>query len=173
MIIDKIEVGQLQTNCYILKKGDKCVIIDPGAEAKKIIARVGKLHVLTILVTHFHFDHIEALDELINYYSVKLNDYSKLNNLKVIATPGHTKDSQTFYFFDEQVMFCGDFLFKSTFGRIDLGGNRHDMMESIIKISNYDDNITLYPGHGPSSTLAEEKLNFKNYLDYLKSIDKF
>ena len=55
-------------------------------------------------------------------------------------------------------MITGDFLFKGTIGRCDLdGGNFSFMYDSIQKIKQYDDDIVIYPGHGESSTLGEEK----------------
>ena len=113
MQIKKIEVGDLATNCYLVKIDQGLVIIDPGDEAAKIIREVGKEKVRTILVTHSHFDHIGALKELLNYYNVHLNAYDMIPNLQIINTPGHTSDSKTFYFAQDKVMFCGDFLFKN------------------------------------------------------------
>ena len=57
-------------------------------------------------------------------------------------------------------MFTGDFLFKESIGRCDLGGNIKDMKDSINKIKKYDKNIIIYPGHGDSTTLGEEKRRF-------------
>ena len=54
-------------------------------------------------------------------------------------------------------MFTGDFLFYHAYGRTDLGGSDSDMRNSLNLIKNYPDEITIYPGHGPISTLGEEK----------------
>ena len=53
-------------------------------------------------------------------------------------------------------MFVGDFLFKDGIGRTDLGGNVLDMKKSLLKISKYDKNIDIYPGHGDKSKLGLE-----------------
>ena len=53
-------------------------------------------------------------------------------------------------------MFVGDFIFKDGVGRTDLGGDYHDLVSSIKKISKYDKDITLYPGHGDSTKLGRE-----------------
>lgn len=169
MKIKRLILGELQTNCYLLIKDNKCIIIDPADEKNKIIEAVGKLEVLTILTTHHHFDHIGALDELLKYYQVEENDYLAVDNMEVINTPGHTNDSKTFYFPQEKIMFCGDFLFKGTFGRTDLGGDNHDMIDSINKIKNYSNDIKLYPGHGEYSSLEIEKNNFNEYIGYLEN----
>jgi len=60
-------------------------------------------------------------------------------------------------------MFTGDFIFRSSIGRTDLGGNDLDMQESLEKISSYPDDIVLYPGHGDETTLGREKPRFKYY----------
>lgn len=55
-------------------------------------------------------------------------------------------------------MFTGDFLFKESIGRCDLPtGSLNEMKESLEKIKNYSDEISLYPGHGENSNLGYEK----------------
>ena len=172
MDVQRLILGDLETNCYILTKNSKCIIIDPAGEAEKIKEAVGQNKVLTILITHHHFDHIGAKEELIEYYKVKENNFDIIDDMEVISTPGHSLDSITFYFKKEQVMFCGDFLFKNTFGRVDLeGGDAKMMIESINKIKMYDDNIKLFPGHGEFTYLGKEKQNFKDYLAYLQNLE--
>ena len=165
MQIKCIPVGSLQANCYLVKKENKVLIIDPGDEAKKIEEELKNDIVVGLLLTHNHFDHTGALSYFENKYHLKTNENTGYFTYEVIKTPGHTKDSQTFYFPEEKIMFTGDFLFKGTIGRMDLeGGSILDMKESLEKISKYDDDITLYPGHGESSTLGQEKLNFTYYI---------
>ena len=65
MEITELTVGAYQTNCYIVTSDDKsAVIVDPGAEADKIINKAKELgaKVKYILLTHGHFDHIGAAD---------------------------------------------------------------------------------------------------------------
>lgn len=165
MEIKKVIVGPLETNCYILKNNNECLVIDPGADFPKIKKEIGENKVVGCLVTHFHQDHIEALEELLSYYNVEINNINNNNfNFIMLETPGHTFDSRTFYFPKEKVMFCGDFLFKNGIGRTDLGGNQKDMINSLHEIEKYDDEITIYPGHGPSTTLGQEKRNFSLYI---------
>ena len=57
-------------------------------------------------------------------------------------------------------MFTGDFLFKGVIGRTDLEySSFNDMKKSLIKIYKYSDNIIIYPGHGESSNMKNEKNN--------------
>ncbi|PLR89501.1 MBL fold metallo-hydrolase [Bacillus sp. T33-2] len=69
----QLPLGPLQTNCYIISNEDNtCLIIDPGEEPDKIFAFVdGKnLKPVAIMLTHAHFDHIGAVDEVREKYSV-------------------------------------------------------------------------------------------------------
>lgn len=71
MKIDKLVVGAIQTNCYIISSDKKnTILIDPGDEADKIIEFIdsNKLIVKYILLSHGHFDHVLALKELISKY---------------------------------------------------------------------------------------------------------
>lgn len=170
--VKNVVVGMLQTNCYIIEKNSNCLIVDPGDECEKIVKEIN-CKPIAILVTHRHFDHIGALDELENRYSIPVYDFSNLKegifniedfNFEIIYTKGHTNDSITFYFKDDEIMFTGDFLFSGSIGRTDLPtGNYMEMQESINKILTYNDIIKVYPGHGPSTTLGIEK-EYNNYL---------
>ena len=61
MQIQRIKVGLLQTNCYLLEENNQLIVIDPGDEQEKILAGVKDREVLVVLLTHRHFDHIGAL----------------------------------------------------------------------------------------------------------------
>ncbi|HOK40550.1 MAG TPA: MBL fold metallo-hydrolase [bacterium] len=66
-------VGPLETNCYILvNEKNEAIIIDPGAETKKIISQIEKenFQPKVILLTHTHFDHIGAVYYLQKKYSI-------------------------------------------------------------------------------------------------------
>ncbi len=64
--IDRIVTGQIQENTYILSQGNAAVIIDPGDEAPRLIDHITKnnLKPEAILLTHAHFDHVGAVQEL-------------------------------------------------------------------------------------------------------------
>lgn len=170
MIIDIVKVGYLEENCYIISKDNKCIIIDPGDEFYKIKKKVQDKEVLAILITHYHFDHVGALEECLNLYKCKLIDYkhevSSIGPFKfeMILTPGHKEDSVTYYFRDDKVMFVGDFVFKGSIGRCDLkGGSISDMISSINNIKKYDKETIIYPGHGDFTNLGYE-INNNPYL---------
>lgn len=164
MKISKIVVGSLKENCYILSIEDKILVVDPGDEYSKIKEKIEGKKLLGVLITHHHFDHVGALSELLEEYPVPLYDAKTKDkevlihpfHFKIISTQGHTNDSVTFYFEDDKIMFTGDFLFKQSIGRTDLGGNDDDMRKSIQKIKEYPD-VLIYPGHGDETTLNFEK----------------
>lgn len=162
MEIKKITVGELAENCYIISNDKYSLIIDPGDEATRIINSIKK-EVVGILITHYHFDHIGALETLQKHYQVAVNNFNNpYFSFEVIKTPGHTADSLTFYFPNDNIMFTGDFLFSDTIGRMDLPtGSTKDMLSSLELISTYPSKTTIYPGHGPSNTLKESLNNIK------------
>ena len=75
--------------------------------------------------------------------------------LKVLHTPGHTPGGISLLLDDS--IFTGDTLFSGSVGRFDLpGGSEEVLLNSIKKILSLDENLIIYPGHGPSSTVGEE-----------------
>ena len=90
---------------------------------------------------------------------------------KVIYTPGHTEGSTSLYCEEEKLLFSGDTLFRGTWGRTDLPtSNFVDIMESITrKLIILPENTIVYPGHGKSTMIKEEKpiyLDLKPRVDY-------
>lgn len=168
MQIKTLILGDLETNCYIVSIDNECLIIDPADDFSSIRESLSDKKVVGCLVTHFHFDHIGALEEVLSKYNLEINKV-KSNKFKfdIIETPGHTIESKTFYFPEEKIFFSGDFLFQNSIGRTDLGGNNQLMKESLDKIESYPDDITIYPGHGPTTNLGNEKKNFSKYKEYL------
>ena len=64
--MNSVGVGKLMTNCYVVDEGTGgVVVIDPGGEADKILKLVGDRPIRLILVTHWHGDHVGALEELL------------------------------------------------------------------------------------------------------------
>lgn len=166
MKIDKVVVGNLEENCYILEKEDKILVIDPGDDFPKIREKIKDREVLAVLLTHRHFDHIGALKEMIESYGCPIYERENLLEKKyqigpfsftVIYTEGHSADSVSYYFEEEKFILVGDFVFKGTIGRCDLPtGDFGRMMKSIEKLEKYP-NVTLYPGHGEETDLLTEK----------------
>lgn len=72
-------LGPVQTACYLVSHEGKAVVIDPAANAQAIIRQLKTkgLELESILVTHGHFDHIGALNELAEYYQVPIYTHKK------------------------------------------------------------------------------------------------
>jgi glyoxylase-like metal-dependent hydrolase (beta-lactamase superfamily II) len=77
---------------------------------------------------------------------------------RVILTPGHTPGSVCFHFKAGGLLVTGDTLFAGGVGRTDLpGGNSRMLAASLKKLAAFPDETIIYPGHGPSSSIAAEK----------------
>ncbi len=169
MKIINLKVGDLETNCYILKTDKEAFIIDPGGDPEKILEHVEKQEV-KIINTHHHFDHTLANDELKEKLNaevfihedekdfvdfkvdrfLKEGDVLKIGDteLKVLHTPGHTQGG--ICLFTDDFVFSGDTLFENGYGRVDLpGGDFEKMSASLKRIQGMlKNNTTIYPGHG-------------------------
>ena len=175
MEIEIVKVGKLECNCYLLGIGNKVLVIDPGDEYIKIRKGIGNREVVGIIITHYHFDHVGALEEIVKDYAVDVYDKNNMSegsskideySFEVIYTPGHKEDSITIYFREEKIMFCGDFIFRDSIGRCDLpGGDMSGMIKSIEKIKKYDIDTIIYPGHGDETRLGYEIDNNVYFLD--------
>ena len=84
--VERLVVGELAVNCYIVENTEsrECFIVDPGAEARRIILAVGERRVRAVLLTHGHYDHIGAVDEICAHYGVPVyvheGDAAKLSD---------------------------------------------------------------------------------------------
>ncbi|MCF7957481.1 MAG: MBL fold metallo-hydrolase [Phycisphaerae bacterium] len=87
-----------------------------------------------------------------------LIDWETLH-LAVLATPGHTPGSVSFYCRDARVVFVGDALFAGSIGRTDFpNGNSQQLLDSIRQqLFTLPDETIVYSGHGPETTIGHEK----------------
>jgi hydroxyacylglutathione hydrolase len=184
VILKSLAVGAFGTNCYIVGSNTSLegMIIDPGDEASQILRSVkeAKLKIKLIVITHGHGDHTGAIDQIkqatgasIAIHSsdagaldsqyradllLKGGDSVDLGDLHffVIHTPGHSPGGICLY--GHKVLFCGDTLFNYSIGRTDLGGSTSQLLNSIItKLMILPDDTVVYPGHGPATTIGEER----------------
>ena len=199
MIIEKLEVGPIMANCFILgcEETQEAVVIDPGDDADVILMKLADLNlkVKYLINTHGHFDHvggnarmkevtgailaIHPLDEpMLSQLSssatmfglssdnspppdLHLNEgdevvFGKIT-LKVIHTPGHSQGGICLY--TPGHLFAGDTLFARSIGRTDLPGGDFDTLIASIKdkLLVLDDNTVVYTGHGPETSIGQEK----------------
>ena len=167
-MLRKLVVGPYQSNCYILgcDKTKVGVVIDAGDEAVRIVNEISRngLRILHILITHGHVDHVGAASELkrITKADGNLREGQKIEvgsyTLTAIHTPGHSPGGMCFS--APGAVFTGDTLFAGSIGRTDFsGGNHHQLIQGVIKkIFPLGDDIRVYPGHGPASTIGRERL---------------
>ncbi len=183
MIVNQIPVGNMQNYSYIVEDEDtsEAIIIDPSWDLVELelVIKKNNLKIKYIVNTHHHFDHTlgneamaestnapiiqHELSELKNDIKVKDGDFIEFGNskLKVLHTPGHSKDS--ICLIGDGKIFSGDTLFVGNCGRIDLpGGSAQELYHSLFDVLySLDDDLVMYPGHnyGPSevSTIGKEK----------------
>ncbi len=210
-----IYYSRVGSNTYIVfNENDEGFLVDPGySNNNAVVDHIKKLNkkIKGILLTHGHYDHIYALEEVCKLYpdakvyiSSKEKDFltdkdlnlcldaeiggAKLlnfvpNNLvevtdneeivignfkiKVLETPFHTQGSVCYFIKDEKLLFTGDTLFFTTIGRSDLPtGSTRTISSSLRKLVELPDDLKVYPGHGPITTLDREK----KHNAYLKNI---
>ena len=83
MKIEKLVTGILNENCYILSINNDVIIVDPGDDYLKIKEKINNKNILAVLITHYHFDHIGALNDLKEEFDTKIIDYRKSGKIKI------------------------------------------------------------------------------------------
>ncbi len=88
------------------------------------------------------------------------------HKLRVLTTPGHSRGCICFVCDAEKVVFTGDTLFRMSIGRTDFeGGSTQQIIDSLHRLAKLPDETVVYPGHGPQSTIGDEK-KYNPYMKY-------
>ena len=84
-----------------------------------------------------------------------------ISQFKILFTPGHAPGHISLYSEKDGLLISGDVLFNNSIGRTDLPGGNYDLLIESIKnkILTLNDNTIVYCGHGPSTTIGNERLN--------------
>jgi hydroxyacylglutathione hydrolase len=179
MKVKTVVVGPLGTNCYVVTgdAGGEAIVIDPGEDALDIIDVLNNdnLDVAAIVLTHGHFDHIQAAGDLKkakggDIYADPADAVPGADKqlaegqefvaggakLTVLKTPGHSRGSCSLV--GEGAVFCGDLLFRDSVGRTDFeGGSMEELLKSLDRLKELPDDTVVFPGHGPNTTIGREK----------------
>ena len=165
---------------------DDCIVIDPGYAPERVILEAEDLgkSISAILLTHGHFDHVGGVKGIAErlgcpvylheaelsqpeqmtagplYYTCAYGEGDVLTlagvTLRVLHTPGHTPGSVCLV--AEDTIFSGDTLFQDSIGRTDFpGGSFAQMKNSLQRLKALPGDFRVLPGHGPETTLDEER----------------
>ena len=194
MQILKKAFGEYATNCYILKGEQGDLVIDPGEGSFDwVMQNTGKIAAVLNTHGHFDHvyddaklqragakiyiheddafmlraDPFETMPESIEADVLIKGQEQSLEiagfNVKFSLFAGHTPGSCMIEV--DGVIFSGDVIFKGSIGRWDFPfSSGAQMKESLHKILQIKGDFTLYPGHGPNTSLAAERQNLKYFL---------
>lgn len=189
LYIKQMEIGPMENFVYFVgsEMTREVFVVDPAWQVDTLLrtAREENLKIKGALVSHYHFDHTNGIEELLEAVDVPVYVHTKdipymdmkhgnikasENGMKVKAgdieielvhTPGHTPGSQCFHV--DRKLISGDTLFIGACGRCDLpGGDATQMYDTLTKkLMKFDDETVLYPGHNyadkPTDTMGHQK----------------
>jgi glyoxylase-like metal-dependent hydrolase (beta-lactamase superfamily II) len=187
LIVRKIEVGNMENNTYVLEcpETNDALLIDCCWEPEKIIDFTDGTNLVAIVQTHGHFDHVQALPDLVKHFDVPVwahpaDDYPvpvqreladgdalEFGNreARVIHTPGHTPGG--ICLLAGRHLISGDTLFPggpgNTRGEKDLFAEIIHNVET--KLFTLPDETVVYPGHGLDTTIGAERPHLQEWKD--------
>lgn len=129
------KVGELQTNCYVVSKDDKCLIFDAGDSADFILEKllIEKLTPIAIFSTHGHFDHTLAVGEI--QLSFDIPYYISKKDLFLI---NRSKETADYFLNSKQIVIPPK--------------NIKDLKNRKLKVGDFEFEVIRTPGHTPGST---------------------
>jgi hydroxyacylglutathione hydrolase len=192
--ISRLRLGPWETNAYVVVclATNSSLVVDAPAEAPTIIGALKETSPKYVLLTHDHLDHVGALAELRNKLKVPFGCHPldssglaappelalrggeelSLGRLKVavIHTPGHTRGSLCFRLGVHLV--SGDTLFPGGPGNTRSSADFKEIVRSLKeRIFPLPDTTTVYPGHGETTVLGNEKAQFAVFAAREHSLD--
>ncbi|MET0414498.1 MAG: MBL fold metallo-hydrolase [Actinoplanes sp.] len=178
LTMTKVSVGPMDNNAYLLRCGDDQVLIDAANDAQTLLDLIGPAGLRTVVTTHRHGDHWQALSEVVAatgaeslahiddaaevpVVNTTLRDGDTVRvgdcSLEVIHLVGHTPGSIALLF--EGHLWTGDSLFPGGPGRTTNPTEFNSLMTDLeTKVfGRLPDETWFYPGHGRDSTLGKER----------------
>ncbi len=174
-------VGPMDNNVFVIRchETGEAVLLDAANEHEKLLELCQRLGVRTVLETHGHWDHIQAVPEIrdagyevgitaedaamLPAYDYILEDESviEIGRLRIHThhTPGHTPGSMSFSVEGAPLLFSGDTLFPGGPGATQFeGGDFPTIMQSIEDrmFRRFDPDTIVLPGHGLDTTIGAE-----------------
>lgn len=188
--IHKVVVGPMDNNVYVVrcKSTGDAVLIDAANEHDRLLELCKSLGVRSVLETHGHWDHIQAVPalrdagydvavtaadaEMLPSYDQLLEDDTTLEvgrlRLRTIHTPGHTPGSMCFALEGSPVLLSGDTLFPGGPGATKFpGGDFGQIITSIEErlFKPFDADTLVLPGHGDDTTIGAESPHLQEWID--------
>jgi len=186
--VTTFSVGPYDNNVYLLTdlKAREALLIDAANEAPRILKELEGLHVSTILTTHGHADHVQALTAVRGSTGARFAchpDDEKMmpippdhrvgdgevfrfgdRELRAVHTPGHTPGSTCFTIDD--LLFSGDTLFPGGPGNTSGPGASFPTIIQSIRRSLFTlpDETRILPGHGKSTTIGVEREHLDEWI---------
>ena len=187
--IHKVVVGPWENNVFILrcKQTGDAVLIDAANEHELLLDLCKDLGVRSVIETHGHFDHIQAVpavrdagfrvavtaedSAMLPSYDDILEDESVFEvgrlRLHTILTPGHTPGSMCFKLDGSPVLFSGDTLFPGGPGNTEGDANRFaQIIEQVDrKLFTLPADTLVLPGHGDDTTVGNERPHLDEWIE--------
>jgi len=187
--IHKVVVGPVDNNVFVLrcKRTGDAVLLDAANEHERLLELCQRLGVRTVLETHGHWDHIQAVPAVRNAgyevgvtaadaamleaYDYLLEDESVIEvgdlRLHTILTPGHTPGSICFRVEDAPILFSGDTLFPGGPGNTSFeGGDFEQIIASIDRrLFTLPPDTLVLPGHGDDTTIGRERPHLDEWIE--------
>jgi glyoxylase-like metal-dependent hydrolase (beta-lactamase superfamily II) len=187
--VHKVVVGPMDNNVYVLRctaTGD-AVLIDAANEHDRLLDLCRALGVRSVLETHGHWDHIQAVPglrhagydvhvtaedaDMLPSYDQILDDDAVVEvgrlRLRTLLTPGHTPGSMCFLVEGAPVLFSGDTLFPGGPGATKFpGGDFPTIIESVGgRLFTLPGETRVLPGHGDPTTIGTERPHLQEWID--------
>ena len=179
--VHKVVVGPVDNNVFVIRctSTGEAVLIDAANEHERLLELCRRLGVRTVLETHGHWDHIQAIPAvrdagyevgvtaedaaMLPSYDYLLEDDTVVEigrlRLRTLHTPGHTPGSMSFHVEGTPLLFTGDTLFPGGPGATQYeGGDFGTIIRSIEDriFSQFDGSTIVLPGHGLDTTIGAE-----------------